>query len=323
MRRTVAERQQQSSGFLSYVNGERVEDPKFVMPATAQLGMISRSTATPSAVSNNDLTCCWNACRQQFNTPELLFEHLCEWHVGRKTTNNLNLTCQWGVCHTATVKRDRMISHMRVHVPLKPYKCKVCGKCIKRPQDLKKHIKSHADPMALAQPRKEPSGGRNDRQLSRNGSATHHDQGNQMQINTVSLHQAAYPSGHYAPQALTSCGLYLIRPPVNSARVEYSGYSTEPRSSDHIRTLGLLDDSGNSKCHQVDSPSHAQIDRFSLPLHYSFSDPDGPTAPSIPQPANLAVAHGDPIESYNSMRQQYHSPAPYIQEGLNRINYLG
>lgn len=76
MRRTVAERQQQSSGFLSYVNGERVEDPKFVMPATAQLGMISRSTATPSAVSNNDLTCCWNACRQQFNTPELLFVSL-------------------------------------------------------------------------------------------------------------------------------------------------------------------------------------------------------------------------------------------------------
>ncbi|KAH7176167.1 hypothetical protein EDB81DRAFT_772035 [Dactylonectria macrodidyma] len=34
-----------------------------------------------------------------------------------------------------------MISHIRVHVPLKPHKCKFCGKSFKRPQDLKKHAK--------------------------------------------------------------------------------------------------------------------------------------------------------------------------------------
>src|SRR5436305_990115 len=68
-------------------------------------------------------------------------EHICEKHVGRKSTNNLNLTCGWSQCRTTTVKRDHITSHIRVHVPLKPHKCDFCGKAFKRPQDLKKHVK--------------------------------------------------------------------------------------------------------------------------------------------------------------------------------------
>lgn len=68
-------------------------------------------------------------------------EHICERHVGRKSTNNLNLTCGWNTCRTTTVKRDHITSHIRVHVPLKPHKCDFCGKSFKRPQDLKKHVK--------------------------------------------------------------------------------------------------------------------------------------------------------------------------------------
>ena len=76
-------------------------------------------------------------------------EHVCERHVGRKSTNNLNLVCHWGNCRTATVKRDHITSHIRVHVPLKPHKCDFCGKAFKRPQDLKKHVKTHADDSVL------------------------------------------------------------------------------------------------------------------------------------------------------------------------------
>jgi len=76
-------------------------------------------------------------------------DHVCERHVGRKSTNNLNLTCQWGNCRTTTVKRDHITSHIRVHVPLKPHKCDFCGKAFKRPQDLKKHVKTHADDSVL------------------------------------------------------------------------------------------------------------------------------------------------------------------------------
>jgi uncharacterized Zn-finger protein len=61
----------------------------------------------------------------------------------------LNLTCQWGNCRTTTVKRDHITSHIRVHVPLKPHKCDFCGKAFKRPQDLKKHVKTHADDSVL------------------------------------------------------------------------------------------------------------------------------------------------------------------------------
>lgn len=78
-----------------------------------------------------------------------LQDHVCERHVGRKSTNNLNLTCQWGACRTTTVKRDHITSHIRVHVPLKPHKCDFCGKAFKRPQDLKKHVKTHADDSVL------------------------------------------------------------------------------------------------------------------------------------------------------------------------------
>lgn len=43
------------------------------------------------------------------------------------------------------MKRDHITSHIRVHVPLKPHKCDFCQKAFKRPQDLKKHVKTHAE----------------------------------------------------------------------------------------------------------------------------------------------------------------------------------
>ena len=79
-----------------------------------------------------------------------LQDHICDKHVGRKSTNNLNLTCMWNSCRTTTVKRDHITSHIRVHVPLKPHKCDLCGKSFKRPQDLKKHVKTHADDSILS-----------------------------------------------------------------------------------------------------------------------------------------------------------------------------
>ena len=58
------------------------------------------------------------------------------------------------------MKRDHITSHIRVHVPLKPHKCDFCGKAFKRPQDLKKHVKTHADDSVLMN---SPSQGGNNR----------------------------------------------------------------------------------------------------------------------------------------------------------------
>ncbi|KAI9759934.1 MAG: hypothetical protein M4579_001967 [Chaenotheca gracillima] len=107
------------------------------------------------------LSCQWNQCGERCSTAEQLYDHICERHVGRKSTNNLNLTCGWGTCRTTTVKRDHITSHIRVHVPLKPHKCDFCGKAFKRPQDLKKHVKTHADDSVLLRS-PDPSNGRRD-----------------------------------------------------------------------------------------------------------------------------------------------------------------
>ncbi|KAF2824750.1 hypothetical protein CC86DRAFT_371286 [Ophiobolus disseminans] len=119
-------------------------------PQQQPQGTPQQSAATPVSNSSGDqLVCQWQSCGERLPSAEQLYDHVCERHVGRKSTNNLNLTCQWGNCRTTTVKRDHITSHIRVHVPLKPHKCDFCGKAFKRPQDLKKHVKTHADDSVL------------------------------------------------------------------------------------------------------------------------------------------------------------------------------
>ncbi|KAJ2161407.1 hypothetical protein GGF46_001502 [Coemansia sp. RSA 552] len=92
------------------------------------------------------LECRWDGCTHApFGDAELLYAHITNDHIGRKSTGNLCLECHWDGCSVSRTKRDHITSHVRVHVPLKPYKCTQCTKAFKRPQDLKKHEKTHSD----------------------------------------------------------------------------------------------------------------------------------------------------------------------------------
>ncbi|KAJ7040381.1 hypothetical protein C8F04DRAFT_1254133 [Mycena alexandri] len=99
----------------------------------------------PADDALNTQKCQWQDCTQAVPDPETLYNHLCNEHIGRKSTNNLCLTCKWKDCGTSCAKRDHITSHLRVHTPLKPHICEICKKSFKRPQDLKKHEKIHTE----------------------------------------------------------------------------------------------------------------------------------------------------------------------------------
>ncbi|KAI0964444.1 hypothetical protein AcW1_001260 [Taiwanofungus camphoratus] len=106
------------------------------------------STSDPSsaaAMPDERHQCQWVNCSKVFADPEALYNHLCNDHIGRKSTGNLCLTCKWKDCGTSCAKRDHITSHLRVHTPLKPHVCMICKKPFKRPQDLKKHEKIHTE----------------------------------------------------------------------------------------------------------------------------------------------------------------------------------
>lgn len=105
------------------------------------------------------ITCQWLGCGLLFPDGETLYEHLCGEHIGRKSTGTLSLECRWGDCTATARKRDHLTSHCRVHTPQKAYNCTVsdsgpsakpslisaqtCNKAFKRPQDKKKHERTH------------------------------------------------------------------------------------------------------------------------------------------------------------------------------------
>ncbi|KAJ5577586.1 uncharacterized protein N7459_006550 [Penicillium hispanicum] len=281
------------------VAGDQAAAHPIAQPTSSSTASVTATAAAATAAVNNSLSsageqlpCQWVGCTEKSPTAEALYEHVCERHVGRKSTNNLNLTCQWGTCNTTTVKRDHITSHIRVHVPLKPHKCDFCGKAFKRPQDLKKHVKTHADDSEIRSP--EPGLKHHpDMMFQQNpkgyAAATHYFEG---PINGVSTQ--AYTHG--APQ------YYQTHPPPQPANphsygnVYYALSQGQDGNQSYDRKRGydaLNEFFGDLKRRQFDPNSYAAVGQRLLGLQaLQLPILNGPVPEYQPMAAGVPVGGG-------------------------------
>ncbi|KAL5339146.1 hypothetical protein BJX70DRAFT_172152 [Aspergillus crustosus] len=285
--------------------------------AVASPPLVNGNATSPAAGSSSgasrpaeELTCMWHGCSDKLPTPESLYEHVCERHVGRKSTNNLNLTCQWGSCRTTTVKRDHITSHIRVHVPLKPHKCDFCGKAFKRPQDLKKHVKTHADDSVLV--RSPEPGSRNpDMMFGASGkgyaAAAHYFE---PAMSTVPSQGYAhgppqYYSAHHPPQPSNPSYGNVYYALNTGSEPSHASYESKKRGYDALNEFF-----GDLKRRQFDPNSYAAVGQRLLSLQ-NLSLPVLTTAPLAeyqPMPAPVAVAGGPYGGGHHHSAPAYHLP---------------
>merc|ERR1711939_1160512 len=268
---------------------------------------IRAAALAPSTIDN--LTCQWQGCGERCDTAESLYDHVCERHVGRKSTNNLNLTCQWGACRTTTVKRDHITSHIRVHVPLKPHKCDFCGKSFKRPQDLKKHVKTHADDSVLGS----PAGGQN-RAVGGGGAMGANGKGNPSYYPShdpsgMNPYQHGYgmhnANGYAQPGTNGQYGNYgSVNYPNNSAMADIQSMDTRRRAIE-----ALNDFLGDIKRRAIDPGNYYDV---------------GQRLQSANLPLPISTGYGYSTgNSYSSNNNSSYSTASSLLDSFNNSGNLG
>ncbi|KAI9928985.1 hypothetical protein MW887_001378 [Aspergillus wentii] len=280
--------------------------------AQAATAAVSASPMNGASRPGEELSCLWQNCSEKCPTPEALYEHVCERHVGRKSTNNLNLTCQWGSCRTTTVKRDHITSHIRVHVPLKPHKCDFCGKAFKRPQDLKKHVKTHADDSVLV--RSPEPGARNpDMMFGGNAkgyaaaAAAHYFEPSLNAVPTQGYAHAPpqYYQSHPPPQAANPSYGNVYYALSQGQEAGHASYESKKRGYDALNEFF-----GDLKRRQFDPNSYAAVGQRLLGLQ-SLQLPilsSGPVPEYQPMPAPVAVGGGGYSPTGPHPAPAYHLP---------------
>lgn len=93
--------------------------------ASTTIMAISGDANDTNNESEGSLRCQWDNCQQVHSNPTSLYRHLCDEHIGRFRQGNRCLECRWAQCSVRTLKRDHITSHLKVHVPFRPFECEV------------------------------------------------------------------------------------------------------------------------------------------------------------------------------------------------------
>ena len=80
-------------------------------------------------------SCKWDNCHNCYGSAKELYSHVVGNHIKK-------LTCGWEGCTYSCKRFPQLISHVIVHIPYYPHKCKYCPKKFKRKHDRGKHFTS-------------------------------------------------------------------------------------------------------------------------------------------------------------------------------------
>ncbi|RKF62935.1 pH-response transcription factor pacC/RIM101 [Erysiphe neolycopersici] len=287
--------------------------------ATANSPNNRHPVAAVAAATDKSLVCQWDKCSERCVSAEALFNHICEKHVGRKSTNNLNLTCGWASCRTTTVKRDHITSHIRVHVPLKPHGCDFCGKAFKRPQDLKKHVKTHADDSVVIRSSEVNQNGITKviDALNFRGSPSTYYKPNITIPGSHGQYSSAHNSVHgsyYTHQQNPYGSVYY--PSTNGTENGHtSSYDNRKRSCETLNQFF-----GDAKRRQIDPNSYSQVGQRLLALHGLPIHSNGLSEYISNEPSLVSVDNQNGGNQVSVSTHQYALPLPNLRTKTDLMN---
>ncbi|KAF5591696.1 pH-response transcription factor pacC RIM101 [Fusarium pseudocircinatum] len=299
--------QQLAAPLASSIDHKDSQSTTLVPSTTCNTSQIS---VTPSTTSNN-LTCRWNACNQKFITPELLYVSTIShaaWPLVAPTERSILSTG----AHI-TIKRHHIVSHILTHIDLKPHECRFCGKTFKRPQDLKKHVKRHAEDSIRPQPPSNmsqldspshpwPSTSRSLQAGSQVGYTGYSGSNSRIETSAPAFpHHTGHINGYYASQPSTRHGLYFTQRSSNHSRSENTIHGAVPGSSSRKcnfeAVVGFFD---STKRRDINPSSYAHIDYSlmfppsPLSVHNNLMVGNGQNIPLL-----APMVHGGPATSRN------------------------
>ncbi|CCH58635.1 hypothetical protein TBLA_0A08460 [Henningerozyma blattae CBS 6284] len=264
-------------------------------------------TGTISIVSPNPtiLPCKWKGCTQVFHQADLLYLHLCQDHIGRKCQKNLQLNCQWDNCQTKTEKRDHITSHLRVHIPLKPFNCSNCNKKFKRPQDLKKHLKIHITGNDLIKKKRGPKIGskKKSRSIATHSTTTLPDTQNPIYTPQLSSTiRSLLPIQHSSSPTLLNNNQSVSPIPTPYSNLNTLNYFNKLSQNMSIQNLQLQ----NNLQYQPPPPQQQQVP-YNFPMQHSNSNSTTNSPPMhIIDHSNLI----NPYPTVNTLHNSTRTPTP-------------